>query len=120
MRRDRRVERRWFRFIRAAWGALLIADPARALDAITQTGTEPAVRRLVQVLGGRDVIQALLATDRRRGQVGIAVDALHAVSMTGLALATTGGRRRLALTSAAVAGGFGVAGWMISAHPERS
>jgi hypothetical protein len=64
----------------------LIAAPAGALDAITQTGTEPAVRRLIQVLGGRDVIQALLATDRRRGQLGMAVAALHAVSMTGLAL----------------------------------
>ena len=96
----------------------MIAAPPGALDAITDTGTEPTVRRLVQVLGGRDVIQALLATDRRRGQLGMAVDALHAVSMTGLALAATGGRRRLALTSAAVAGGFGVAGWMISAQPE--
>ncbi len=98
----------------------MIAAPARALDAITQTGTEPAVRRLIQVLGGRDVIQALLATDRRRGQVGMAVDALHAVSMTGLALATTGGRRRLAITSATVAAGFSVASWMISAQPEAS
>ncbi len=111
---DRRVALRRLRLARASWGGFLLVVPAGALAAVERVASDTTAQRLTRVLGGRDVMQALLTTDRRRAEVGSAVDALHALSMIGLAMAAHDGRRRLALISGVVAGGFGVAGWALS------
>ena len=114
MAADRHAALRRLRIVRASWGAFLLVAPTAAMTAVGPTATDATARRLIRALGARDVVQALLTTDPRRAEIGSAVDALHALSMIGLALVAGGGRRRLALTSAAVAGGFGAAGWAVS------
>ncbi|MBA2772538.1 MAG: hypothetical protein H0U36_00625 [Nocardioidaceae bacterium] len=69
-------------------------------------------RRAIRVLGVRDLVQAIAtiaAPSRRVVRAGVAVDLLHAASMLALATADQR-RRRLALTSAALAGALAASG----------
>ena len=73
-------------------------------------------RSLLEILAGRHVLQLALTLakpTRRVVAAGAAVDALHSLSMVGLAAASPS-HRRGALTDAAVAGGMAAAGSLIS------
>ncbi len=68
--------------------------------------------RAIRVLGARDMVQGLITLirpSRRVIRLGAAVDAIHALSMLGLAVVDRP-RRTTALTSAANAAGFALAG----------
>lgn len=98
--------------LRAAWGVLLLAAPARVLGAMERTDQTRAQRVVARILGARNVVQAAVAWGvggpgiRREGAV---VDGIHALTSLGTAAASRRWRR-LALTDAAIAAGLAVAG----------
>ncbi len=98
--------------IRLAHGVVLLIAPNRISRALTGVQLDGRARAAARLLGVREVSQALLTA--RCGSVAVrrigrAVDALHAVSMIGLAVVSPR-RRRLALASSAVATLFMVGG----------
>jgi len=98
--------------IRLAHGVVLLIAPNRMSRALTGVQLDGRARAAARLLGVREVSQALLTA--RCGSVAVrrigrAVDALHAVSMIGLAVVSPR-RRRLALASSAVATLFMVGG----------
>ncbi|QEC46407.1 hypothetical protein FSW04_01640 [Baekduia soli] len=98
--------------IRATWGAALLLAPDVVLGIIGQGRVDTRTRRVTQVLGGRELLQGLLASRHcSRSWVlrGAAVDGTHAVTMLALAVRRPASRRpatasALAATSLAVAG----------------
>lgn len=98
--------------VRAAWGTTLVVAP-RALLALDDTpgvGTPTAVAR---TLGIRQLMQAgttVVAPTRMVAGCGALVDALHASSDVGLAVASRRWRRA-ALTDALIATAFAAVGW---------
>jgi hypothetical protein len=108
--------------IRAAFGLSLLATPGAVL---ARTGAEVDRRTLplARGLGARQLAEALLLR-RRPGPrpllAGAGVDLLHAASMLALALGSRR-HRRTALTSAATASAFGLAGvWSARVARERA
>lgn len=109
--------------LRAAYGLgeLLVPDIASGVR-LDQRG-----RLVARILGVRQLAQAALcapAPTRDVLAVGSAVDVAHATSMIALAVISPR-RRRAALLSAAVAGGFAgagavVAGWLSSRRPTAT
>jgi hypothetical protein len=98
--------------VRAGYGAVQLAAPAYSAEQLLGGPLDPRTRRVVRVLGARQLAQAGLAMSFPAGpllRLGVAVDAMHALSMVVLA---AGGRRwrRAALTSAAMAAAFAAAG----------
>ncbi len=98
--------------IRLAHGVVLLIAPNHISRALTGVQLDGRARAAARLLGVREVSQALLTA--RCGSVAVrrigrAVDALHAVSMIGLAVVSPR-RRRLALASSAVATLFMVGG----------
>ena len=98
--------------VRAGWGLGLLVAPSRVVRGM---GGEPdgAARVVARVLAARHLMQsAVLARSRspllRRG--GAAVDALHGLSMLGLAVVDRS-RRRPALLDAGLATAFAVIGF---------
>jgi hypothetical protein len=94
--------------IRAAYGIVLLAVPGTLLQA---TGSDATTGRITvaRILGARHLLQGLV---QRRGAVprlGAAVDALHAMSMFGLA-ALNDGVRAAAAVDGSVATTFAAAG----------
>lgn len=87
------------------------------LDAFKSTRTGDRLERSVlELLAGRHVLQmavTLARPSRRIVAAGATVDALHSLSMVGLAAASPV-HRRAALADAAVAGGLAAAGVLIS------
>lgn len=70
-------------------------------------------QRVVQVLGARQIVQALITSDGANSAVwylGAEADIAHSLSMVGLAI-TSRRWRRLALVDAAVACGLATIGW---------
>lgn len=101
-------------------------DGARALTGLGHLllpglGTDVSTRRARQVmrfLGARQLVQSLVSAARPTWAVatlGAEVDALHAMSMAGLALLDSR-LRRVALVDALAAAGFAVAGWPTDRH----
>ena len=90
--------------------ALLLAGPLllRTVTGDRSAGESTAVR----VLGARDVVQAGAQTvaPTLAPRVGVAVDAVHALSMLALAVVVPR-HRRAAACSALVAAGFAAVGW---------
>ena len=88
-----------------------------AADALASTRLEGRLERsVVRVLAGRQVIQAavtLARPSRRVVGAGAVVDALHSLSMVGLA-ARGPEHRRGGLTEAATAGALAAAGALMS------
>ena len=77
-------------------------------------------RSLLELLAGRHFVQLVLTMARPTRKVvavGATVDALHSLSMVGLAAASPT-HRRGAITDAAVAGGLAAAGALLSAGWE--
>ncbi len=89
------------RVLRVATGLLLVARP-EAFRFLAGAPLDQRTRRVARVLGGRDLLQAVITSDRRLVRMGAAVDALHAATMVGLA-AVDARHRRPALASASVA-----------------
>jgi hypothetical protein len=87
------------RALRAAYGGLLLLAPDVALRCVGSGPAPGAGVLAVRALGARQLVQAAFAADASR--LGAAVDALHALSMAGLA-AYAPGTRRAATASAAV------------------
>ena len=93
---------------RAGYGAVQLAVPGWSAEQLLGGPMDPAGRRVVRVLGARQVAQAGLAVsfpDEPLLGLGAGVDAAHALSMAALAL--TGSRwRRPALVSGLIATAF--------------
>lgn len=95
---------RWPAAVRCGWGATCLASPARVVRVAT---VEPDLRALwfTRALGARELAQGLItlaAPGRRVLTAGVIVDALHAVTVLGLATADAF-RRRPALLNALTA-----------------
>lgn len=98
--------------VRAAWGTVLLTAPDIFADSSRSRRSGTAARRTIQVLGGRQVIQAALTTRRPSTAVlaaGVATDVLHAASMVALAIVDARWRNRAA-ASAALGALFAVSG----------
>jgi hypothetical protein len=102
---------------RACYGWLLACVPRRMLRAGALRSPGPHVVTVTRVLGGRHLMQTLLTATAGPAGVppgvalaaGAAVDAVHAASMTGLAVMSRP-LRRAALTDAALETGLAAAG----------
>ncbi len=98
--------------IRAAWGTALLLAPDAVLRRVGHGPVDPRTRRLTQVLGGRELLQGLIACRHRsRGSIltGAAVDATHVATMLALAIRHPAYRRQAA-ASALTAATFAIAG----------
>lgn len=98
--------------IRAAWGMALLLAPDTMLRSVAYRRNDPRARRVTQVLGGRELLQGVLASQHRsRSSIlsGAAVDATHAVTMLALAIRRPAYRRPAAASSLSAAS-FAIAG----------
>jgi hypothetical protein len=98
--------------IRMAWGAALVLAPDEVLRRVGHEPIDPRERRVTQVLGGRELVQGLIAARHwSRGSIlsGAAVDATHAATMLALAIRRPA-YRRPAAASALTAGSLAAAG----------
>lgn len=98
--------------IRAAWGTALLLAPDAVLCSLGHGRIDPRARRVTQVLGGRELLQGLIACRHRsRSSIlsGAAVDATHAATMLALAIRRPACRRQAA-ASALTAATFATAG----------
>jgi hypothetical protein len=98
--------------LRAGYGAVQLAVPSWSAEQRLGGPLDPATTRVVRVLGARQVTQAGLALafpDEPLAGLGVGVDALHALSMLPLVVATPRWRRP-ALVSGLTAAAFAVAG----------
>lgn len=98
--------------IRAAWGTALLLTPDAVLRRLGHGPIDPRTRRVTQVLGGRELLQGLIASQHRsRASIlsGAAVDATHAATMLALAIRHPASRREAA-ASALIAATFAIAG----------
>jgi len=97
---------------RAAWGAALLLAPDAVLRQVGDGPIDPRTRGVTQVLGGRELLQALI-TSRHRSRAsilsGAAADATHAATMLALAIRHPAYRRQ-ARASALIAASFAIAG----------
>jgi len=98
--------------VRAACGAVQLAAPAYSAEQLLGGPLDATTQRVVRVLGARQLAQAGLAVSFPAGPLlglGVAVDAMHALSMVALA-ASRPRWRRPALISAAMAAAFAATG----------
>ncbi|MGI8903362.1 MAG: hypothetical protein ACR2IP_06850 [Solirubrobacteraceae bacterium] len=98
--------------VRAAWGAALLLAPGTVLRAAPHQQIDHPARTVARVLGARDLAQAAVISRRPTRTwilAGTGVDATHATTMVALALLKPN-RRTLALSSAATASAFVLAG----------
>ncbi len=96
--------------VRVCYGALLIAFPDRVARTIDERQDDEGFRRIIRVLGAREVAQAVTCWPQPTSallRVGAGVDVIHAASMLGLAAMSTRWRRP-ALVSALTAAIFAV------------
>ena len=90
--------------VRLGLGAGLLVAPGAAAS-LTRTEATGGVRTVVRVLAARYLVQSFAGgrlAPRWHTDLDVAVDAIHAVTMVGLA-AVSPAHRRLAATSAVVA-----------------
>lgn len=104
------VSRRVLAVVRIAWGSLLIGAPGQVVR-LLGGADETASRRVLRLLGARHLVQGGVEALRpqARGELGAAVDGLHALSAAGFAVADRRWRRP-ALLDGGVASAFGAAG----------
>ncbi len=92
--------------VRTLIGVKEFASPASLLEAVTHSPVDDRARRVVRLLGARDLLQAAVTAIHPSPTVllgGGGVDLLHGASMVWLAMVAPE-RRRAALASATVAG----------------
>jgi hypothetical protein len=97
---------------RAGYGAVQLAAPGYSAEQRLGGPLDPATLRVVRVLGARQLAQAGLALGypaEPLAGLGVAVDALHALSMVPVVAAAPRWRRP-ALVSGLMATAFAVAG----------
>lgn len=97
--------------VRAGWGAVLVLWPAAVAGAAAGGPVDGRAVTVTRILGGRHLVEAAIMAYRPTPAViaaGASVDAVHAFTMSALAVADQD-RRRLAVTSAVAAAGFAVA-----------
>ena len=98
--------------VRAGYGVVQVALPGYSAEELLGGPLDATTVRVVRVLGARQLAQAGLALafpDEPLAGLGAGVDALHALSMVPLALATPRWRRP-ALVSGLMAAAFAAAG----------
>lgn len=98
--------------VRGAWGTVLLAAPDIFKGSGHSRWTDTVARRTIQVLGGRQVVQAAITAWRPKTAVlaaGAATDVLHAASMIALGMVDARWRERAA-ADAALAALFAVSG----------
>jgi hypothetical protein len=79
---------RGFELIRAGWGAVLLAAPARVLDHIHGVEVDRKALVVTRILGARHLVQASFSGINPSPEVlaaGIWVDAMHSMTAFGLA-----------------------------------
>jgi hypothetical protein len=104
--------------IRAAWGTVLLLAPDAVLRSVDRRTIDPRARRVTQVLGARELLQALVASRHHsRASIlsGAAVDATHAATMLALAIRRPA-YRRPAVASTLTATSFAIAGLRTAAE----
>ena len=98
--------------LRAGYGVVQVALPGYSAEELLGGPLDATTVRVVRVLGARQLAQAGLALafpDEPLARLGVGVDALHALSMVPLALATPRWRRP-AMVSGLMAAAFAAAG----------
>jgi hypothetical protein len=104
-----------FCIVRLAWGLILLVAPGRVLAVAGPFRDQRRVRGVARLLGLRHIAQAAYTArrgDARAAEVGAAVDALHGLSMAGLALRSGAVRRPAALNAA------GASAWTLAGLRE--
>jgi hypothetical protein len=104
--------------VRAGYGAILLLAPDRLSHRVTGHSPDRLSRAVVRILGARHLIQAVVSigpSGRAVRALGAEVDALHSLSMFGLA-ALNPPHRRDGLIDAVVAGCFAAAGALLTAR----
>jgi hypothetical protein len=102
--------------VRLSLGTAHLLYPRLGRELVPNKEIDWRARRVVQVLGARQIVQALLTSDgANRGvwYLGAEADIAHALSMVGVAI-TSRRWRRLALVDAAVACGLATIGWRVA------
>ncbi|MGI8492272.1 MAG: hypothetical protein ACR2NJ_05880 [Acidimicrobiales bacterium] len=96
--------------VRLAWAALLLAAPARILDAIGGP-VDPTSVTVARILGARHAIQGMVevATWPQWRRPGSLVDAAHSLTAAGLGVSAARWRR-IGLADSVIAAAFAVAG----------
>lgn len=105
--------------VRAGWGTLQLLFPQMVARCLGIRDADRPTVQVARVLGARQIIQAL-ASSRPTYPVlalGVEVDLLHAASMAGAALMFPS-RRRAAITDAALACTFAVAGAVAAGNTQ--
>ena len=103
--------------VRAGYGAILLLAPDRVSRWATGRSPDRTSRAVVRILGARHLAQAVMsigASSRVVQALGVEVDALHSLSMLGLA-ALNPAHRRGGLIDAVAAGCFAAAGAFLTA-----
>lgn len=81
---------RYLEFLRAGWGAALLAAPRTVLTAIRGVHIDRPAIVVTRILGARQLVQAVSSGVRPSPEIlaaGVWVDAVHALTAFGLALA---------------------------------
>lgn len=97
--------------VRAGWGAVLVLCPAAVAGAAAGGPVDGRAVTATRILGARHLLEAAIVAHHPMPAVTAAVasvDAVHAFTMSALAIADPQ-RRRLAATSALAAAGLAVA-----------
>lgn len=107
-----------FLAVRAGYGAILLLAPDRVIRIATRHRPDRASRAVVRILGARHLTQAIVsvgASSRVVAVVGAEVDAVHSMSMLGVA-ALSPPHRRGGLIDAVAAGSFAATGALLTAR----
>lgn len=104
---------RQIELLRGTWGAALLIAPRQVMASVHHLKDDTKSVVIARILGGRQLVQAALSGLRPSPEVlamGVWVDAVHALTALGLAVADHS-RARAGLTDTAVAGLWAGAGY---------
>ncbi len=104
---------RQIELLRAGWGAALLIAPQQVMKSVHHVKVDNKSVVIARILGARQLTQAALSGLRPSPEVlamGVWVDAVHALTALGLAVADRS-RARAGLTDTAVAGLWAGAGY---------